>query len=396
VRLVLYTGKGGVGKTTTAAAAAVSAAERGRRTLVASADAAHSLGDVLERRLGPAPIAVAPGLDAVEIDARVETARHWGRIQEYLVSMLLYQGIEEVVAEELAQLPGAEELMTLLAVERHAREGGYDGIVLDCAPSDATLRLTTLPDVTHGMLRVVLPLLRSLSGLAVPVARRLIGLPLPEAGVFADAERLLYRNLAALRRRLVAATTSVRIVVTPERMVIDEARRTYTELALFEVPCDAVVMNRLLPREAGSESFFRDWIPLQDERCREATELFAPLPVLHAPLQDDEITGVERLAAHGQRLFASCEPDAVLCRSPRVRFAREGADYVAVVPLPGAASDALDVTKIEDELIVTTPARRRALKLPRRMASLHLSAARLEGGSLLAHFTRAPAEEVRG
>jgi len=396
VRLVLYTGKGGVGKTTTAAAAAVCAAERGRRTLVASADAAHSLGDVLERRLGPEPVEVAPGLDAVEIDARVETARHWGRIREYLVSMLLHQGVEEVVAEELAQLPGVEELTALLAVERHAREGGYDGIVLDCAPSDSTLRLTSLPEVARGMLRVALPLLRSISGIAVPVARRLVDVPLPEAGVFADAERLLYRNLAALRRRLVAASTSVRIVVTPERMVIDEARRTHTELALFEVPCDAVVMNRLLPREAGSERFFRDWIPLQDERRREAAALFAPLPVLDAPLQEDEVVGLSRLAAHGRRLFDSLEPDAVLCRSPRVRFARDGADYLAVVPLPGAASDALDVTKVDDELVVTTPARRRALKLPRPMVPLHLATARLDAGSLLARFTRASPGEVRG
>ena len=392
MRLVLYTGKGGVGKTTTAAAAAVCASERGCRTLVASADAAHSLGDVLERRLGPEPQEIAPGLDAVEIDARVEVAKHWGRIQDYAVATFVYQGIEAVVAEELAMLPGAEEIVTLLAVERIAESGAYDHVVIDCAPTDGALRLVTLPEVARGMLRVALPVLEAISGVAVPLARRLISVPLPDRDVFREAEELLTRRLAALQRRLTDPRTSARLVLTPERMVIDEARRACTELALFEVPCDAVVLNRMLPPEAGELEFFRDWQRVQAERRREVEELFAPLPVLEAPLQDDEVTGLERLSAHGRRLFADRPPDAVLCESPRVRFERDGDEFVATLPLPGADPAHLDVAKLDEDLVITTPARRRLVRLPRRFAALSLAEARLSGASLVVRFAREGAE----
>jgi arsenite-transporting ATPase len=393
VRLVLYTGKGGVGKTTTPAAAAVCAAERGRRTLVVSADAAHSLGDVLERRLGSEPEEIAPRLSAVEIDARAETSRHWGRIQEYLVSMFLYQGIEAVVAEELALLPGAEEIVTLLAVEQFVDSGDYDLVIVDCAPTDAALRLATLPEVARGMLHVVLPALGALSGIAVPLARRFVSVPLPDAGVFEDAEELVYGRFAALQKRLTDPGTSVRLVLTPERMVIDEARRAHTELSLFEVHCDAVVMNRLLPVEAEEVPFFRSWRRREAERRREVEEVFAPLPVLAAPLQEDEVTGLARLARHGADLFGGCEPDAVLSAGARVRFEREAAGgYCAVVPLPRGGRDGLDVVKIDDDLVISTGGRRRAIRLPRRVAPLALAEARLDEDSLVVHFVRRPAE----
>jgi arsenite-transporting ATPase len=390
VRLVLYTGKGGVGKTTTSAATAVCAAARGRTTLVASADAAHSLGDVFERRLGPEPTSVAPGLDAVEIDARAESARHWGRIREFLVSLLRHQGIEAVVAEELALLPGAEELTTLLAVEEFAASRRYDLVVVDCAPTDAALRLVTLPDIAHRALRLLLPLARAVSGVTVPLAQKLVSIPLPDADVFRDADQLLYQELSSLQKRITSPETSVRLVVTPERMVIEESRRLHTELSLFEIPCDAVVMNRMLPEAAAGERFFDDWVRLQRERRQEVCELFAPLPVLEASLQDDEATGISRLAQHGEQLFGTVEPDAVLSTAPHVRFEREGSSYRAVVPLPNADRNRLDVVKVEDELTITTGARRRSLKLPRRFAPLPLAGARLEGPSLVVRFERPP------
>ena len=395
MRLVLYTGKGGVGKTTTAAATAVCAAERGRRTLLVSADAAHSLGDVVACRLGPRPRELAPRLDAVEIDARVETSRRWGRVREFLVEILQYQGIEAVVAEELALLPGAEEVTTLLAVEEFAGSGAYDLVVVDCAPTDATLRLVTLPDVAHRALRILLPLARAVSGVMVPLARALVSMPLPDSKVFRDADRLLYVELRSLQKRIRAAGTSARIVVTPERMVIEESRRAYTELSLFEVPCDAVVMNRLLPDAAEEEAFFRDWLRLQEERRREVDELFAPLPVLAAPLQDDEVKGIPRLSDHGHRIFETVEPDALLSQAPRVRFERAGADYRVIVPLPRAERARLDVVKIHDELTITTGLRRRSLKLPRRIAPLPVAGAKLEGACLVVRFAREVAPQGR-
>jgi arsenite-transporting ATPase len=391
VRLVLYTGKGGVGKTTTAAATAARAAELGKRTLVASADAAHSLGDVLDRPrgVGPRPIEIAPGLDAIEIDARVEVARYWGHIQEFLTELFRHQGLDGVVAEELALLPGAEEITTLLAVEEFVTSKEYDFVVVDCAPTDATLRLVTLPDVAHKSLRVLLPLFEALSGVAVPVLKKLVDVPLPDRDVFGDADDLLNRQLRRLRERLADRRTSVRLVLTPERMVIDEARRAWTELALFEVGCDAVVLNRMLPPAAAQEEWFQEWARVQHERQREVEELFAPHPVLVAPLREDEVTGHEALARHGRELFAEAEPDALLSDAPRVRFRREGHTYLAELPLPGADAAHLDVAKIADELTVTTGVRRRVVRLPRRFAPLDLTAARLEGALLEVRFERA-------
>jgi arsenite-transporting ATPase len=395
VRLVLYTGKGGVGKTTTAAAAAVVAAERGLRTLVASADVAHSLGDVLGARLGPEPRPLAPRLSALEIDPRVESARHWGRIQRFLERTFRHQGIEAAVAEELAMLPGAEELTTLLAVEQIAASRAYDLLVLDCAPTDAALRLVTLPEVASGMVRLALQLAGAFSGIAVPIAKRVIAAPLPDSEVFAEAQALLYRNLTALRARLSAPTTTVRLVVTPERMVIDEARRAHTELALFEVGCDAVIVNRLLPDAALAEEFFHSFGRMQAERVAEVESWFSPLPVFRAPLQDDEVVGLERLAAHGRALFGAASPDAVLSRAQPVRFARERGAYWVRVPMPGVDPARLDVAMVAGDLVISTPARRRRLSLPRRFAPLELRAARVDNGTLHVRFERDAPGRVR-
>jgi arsenite/tail-anchored protein-transporting ATPase len=383
VRLVFYTGKGGVGKTTTAAATAAVAAARGRRTLILSADAAHSLGDVLGVSLGPEPRQVAPNLHALHVDARAEMERHWGSIRDYLVALFRYEGIEDVVADELALLPGADEVATLLAVEEQAA-ANWDLVVVDCAPTGSTLRLVTLPEVATGTLRLVLRIQRVLASVVTPLAQAVVPVPLPGSEVFRDVDRLLYKRLVAIRERITGGDSSVRIVVTPERMVIDEALRAYTDLALFELPCDAVVMNRLLPEEAAAEDFFESWGRLQEERCAEVEELFAPLPLLRAPLQEDEVVGVPALAAHGAELFGTREPGARLCEAPRLRFERgEGGGYRVELPLPGVRREDLDVAKLDDALLVSTGARRRALPLPRRLGRLVLAGAALQDGLLV-------------
>jgi arsenite-transporting ATPase len=389
MRLVLYTGKGGVGKTTTAAATAAFAASLGRRVLVASADAAHSLGDVFGERLGPEPRTLAPNLGAVEVDARAETERHWGSIRDYLAQLFRYQGIDEVVADELALLPGAEELTTLLAVEAWATGGAYDFVVVDCAPTGAALRLLTLPEMARAGLRLVLHVQRALASVVTPVAQSLVAVPLPGSEVFRDAEHLVYRRLAGLRTLLGDARASVRLVVTPERMVIDEALRARTDLALFELGCDAVVMNRLLPEGAADEAYFRDWGRLQAERLAEVEARFAPLPVLRAPLAPDEVIGVPALARHGEALFGERAPDAVLCRERGLRFVRTKAGVRATLPLPEAHADALDVVKLEGELVITTGEQRRALPLPRHVVPLALARARLRDGTLTLDFAAA-------
>jgi arsenite-transporting ATPase len=392
VRLVLYTGKGGVGKTTTAAATAAFAASLGRRVLVASADAAHSLGDVFGERLGPEPRTLAPHLDAVEVDARAETERHWGSIRDYLAQLFRFQGIEDVVADELALLPGAEELTTLLAVEAYATGGAYDFVIVDCAPTGAALRLLTVPEMARAGLRLVLRVQRALASVVTPVAQSLVAVPLPGSDVFRDAEQLIFRRLAGLRTLLGDKRASVRLVVTPERMVIDEALRARTDLALFELGCDAVVMNRLLPDGAAHEAHFRDWGRLQAERLAEVEARFAPLPVLTAKLAPDEVIGVPALARHGEALFAGYAPDAVLCLERGLRFVRTKAGVRATLPLPEARAEDLDVVKLEGELVIATGGQRRSLPLPRHVVPLALARARLSAGTLTVDF--APPEAV--
>jgi arsenite-transporting ATPase len=394
MRVVLYTGKGGVGKTTTAAATAACAAARGRRVLVLSADPAHSLGDVLGERLGPEPSRVATAavrgrplvLDACEIDARTEMERHWGAVRDWLVAIFRYQGIEDTVAEELALLPGAEELSALLAVEAHAQGGAYDLVVVDCAPTGATLRLLALPELARSAFRVVLRLQQALASVVTPLARGLLALPLPDAAVFRDADALFYKRLRDLRKLVTGPRTSVRLVVTPERMVIDEALRAHTDLALFEVPCDAVVMNRVLPEDATREAFFRDWSRVQAERLEEVEARFAPLPVLRAPLREDEVIGAAGLARHGAELFGRRDPGAVLQAGPRLRFVRDADGLRLELPLPHAEPRGLEVSKHEDELWIGTGAQRRAVKLPRPLARASLATARLAGGTLVVRF----------
>lgn len=386
MRLVLYTGKGGVGKTTTAAASALQSAAQGKRTLLISADSSHSLSDVLAQKVGPKPIAIVDNLQAVEIDARVEMGRHWGKISEFLVALFRHQGIEGVVAEELALLPGAEELTTLLAVDEFAVSGEFDFAVVDCAPTDTTLRLLTLPDVAHSSLRLLLKIQRALAGVMTPLARSVVSVPLPSADVFGEAEELLYAKLGVLRARIVDPQTSVRLVVTTERMVIEEARRAFTDLCLFGLRCDAVVVNRLLPEVATREAFFREWGEVQQERLAEITEIFAPLRVLEANLGEEEIIGPQSLLALGQELFSDCLPDDVLSNAQGIGFHSQGGRYSVSIPLPGATLDGVDITKVDGELLVRTRSVSRALKLPRRMAALEVSEAHLREGVLSVYF----------
>ncbi len=386
MRLVLYTGKGGVGKTTTAAATALCAAERGRRTLIVSADAAHSLADVLSEPIGPEPLTITENLDAVEIDVRSEIGRHWGSIRDFLVELFRHQGIDDVVAEELALLPGVEELTTLLGVEELIERGGYEFVVVDCAPTDTTLRLLTLPEVAHQALRVLLKVQRGIATVMTPIAQGLVPFPLPDAAVFEDAEALIYEKLRPLARRVKAGSTSVRLVVTPEQMTIAEAQRAYTDLGLFDLQCDAVVMNRLLPETATSEPFFNEWGVVQAERIAAVERDFSPLAVLRSELREDEARGVTELLEHGRVLFSDCEPDALLSDPPRVQYFRDKGHYCVTIPLPGATREELNLSKVDDVLLVRAGAQRRSLALPRRMASLELEGASLAGGELHVRF----------
>src|ERR687893_333703 len=298
-RTILYTGKGGVGKTSVAAATARRCAAAGLRTVVLSTDPAHSLSDVLEAELGPNPTPVGPGpagdlLFGQEVQAQEEMERNWEAVQDWLGELLSERGVDRISAEELTVPPGMDELFSLLQIKRHHETGDFDAIVVDCAPTGETLRLLSFPDVAKWWLEKVFPWERRLVTAAGPIARSMFDVPLPGSEVFDDVERLV-RNLVAmnviLRDR---ARTSIRLVVNPDRMVVKEAMRTFTYLNLYGYLTDAVVVNRVLPEEAG-EGYFAAWRDVQREHMELVRSAFAPVPILTAPWLQHEVVGPEML-----------------------------------------------------------------------------------------------------
>src|SRR5687767_6262246 len=265
MRIVLFTGKGGVGKTTVACATALKVAASGSKTLIMSTDPAHSVADAFATSIGPDPVEVAPNLWAEQIDPQQRLQEHWREIQKHAMAVLEWTGIGEIEAEELSVIPGLDELFSIADVKRHHDEGPYDTLIVDCAPTGETLRLLSLPDIIQWYMEKIFPIERRVMGALRPVAKRMTNLPLPDDKVY-DAVRRFYDRLDGVRRVLTdSSTTSVRLVVNPERMVIAEAQRTFTYLNLFGYRVDAIVANRLLPEEV-SDPYFDRWKELQADR----------------------------------------------------------------------------------------------------------------------------------
>src|SRR3954471_6973650 len=309
-RTILYTGKGGVGKTSVAAATARRCAASGLRTLVLSTDPAHSLADVLGVPLGGEPTRVGELLDGQQVQAQVELERNWAAVQDWLGEMLVERGVDRISAEELTVPPGMDELFSLLAIRRQSDAGGYDVIVVDCAPTGETLRLLSFPDVARWWIEKIFPQQSRILDAARPFARAVLDVELPGEKVLVEVERLV-RNLVAMNELLRDNTrVSLRLVMNPDRMVVDEARRTFTYLNLYGFLTDAVVVNRVFPAEVGD--YFGAWRTRQQDQLREIEAAFAPVPLLCAPYFAEEVVGPEMLDRLGASLFEEREPHALL------------------------------------------------------------------------------------
>jgi arsenite-transporting ATPase len=382
LRTILYTGKGGVGKTSVAAATALKAARDGKRVLVMSTDPAHSLSDAFDENVGPEPREMADGLWAQEADQGTMIQDHWAEIHGYVTSLFEWQGSEGLAAEELAILPGMDELFGLLAVREHHREGRYDALILDAAPTGETLKLLSLPDQASWYVEKIFPLQRRVAKMVRPFARRARDLPpLPEDSVFGAAQRL-YGALTEVEEILTdRESASVRLVVNAEKMVVAEARRAYTYLNLYDYGVDAVVVNRLLPEEV-SDPYFAAWRESQALHLRSIEDSFSPIPLLKSRLFDREMYGMEALAALAEDAFEGVDPLAVLFRGATHRIERNGAGYEVVFNLPLARKGAVDLTKKGAELFVRVGGYRRNVLLPDSIAALSAVGASIEGGEL--------------
>ena len=374
VRLVLYSGKGGVGKTSLSAATAIRAAKLGHRTLVVSTDSAHSLADALDRKVGPEPTAILPGLDAVEVDVNQELSSHWGTIHEYLTRFMTFRGVDETVAEEIAILPGMEELFSLVRVKAWSDSRRWDFIVIDCAPTGDTVRMLAVPEVLGFYFSRIFPIQRTVVRTVRPVAQRMTDMPIPSDDVFGAIKRV-YDQIEGMGPLLQdPKRSSIRIVLNPERMVINESQRLYTYLSLFGFPVDAVVANRVLPEEARSKYFDR-WLSIQKGHLATARTNFDPLPFFEAPLFDREMVGTEMLDQFGKRVFGKTDPAAVLHRDKPVEVKKEGRIYALYMRLPFAEKDRIQVFSRGDELVVQVDNQRRHLVLPRTLAGRSVASA---------------------
>ena len=386
MRVLLFTGKGGVGKTTTAAATAVLAASRGLKTLVLSTDPAHSLADAFDLPLGPEPSLVEDGLMAMQVDAQGAFERSWRDVQDYLRGVLERVGVDALQADELTVLPGAEEVLALLELRRQATSGRYDLLVVDCAPTGETLRLLALPEALRWYFDKVFPAQRRALKAVRPLLARVA--TVPEDGVF-EAVTRLHAELTDVRDLLTAPTTSVRLVLTPEAVVVAEARRTLTSLALYGYRVDGLVANRVLP--AGSlDPWVTGWVTAQAVQLARVEADVAPLPVLFSPYAAAEPVGPDALLAFANALYGDADPTEVVQGTELLVVERDADGFLLCLALPLAQLSEVDLARSGDELVVTVGGHRRLLALPSALRRCEVVGARLVDGRLVVRFEPDP------
>jgi arsenite-transporting ATPase len=387
-RTILYTGKGGVGKTSVAAATARRCAAAGLRTVIVSTDPAHSLSDSLDAELGGTPIACGDNLWGQEVQAQDEMEHHWEAVQDWMGEMLAEQGIDQITADELTVPPGMDELFSLLQIKSHHESGEFDAIVVDCAPTGETLRLLSFPDVASWWLEKVFPIERRLMAAARPFARTLLDVNLPTGRVFDDVERLV-SNLVSMNTILRdSATTSVRLVMNPDRMVIREAMRTYTYLNLYGYLTDAVVVNRVFPEEAG-DGYFAGWRAHQQEQMQLVRSAFAPVPILTAPYMQEEVIGPAMLDRLGDEIFDDgSDPAALLHDDIAQELVSNNGTATLRLAVPFVEKADIDLKKIGLDVVVRVGGQKRTIILPATMASYRPRSAQFEDGALSVRFEK--------
>ncbi|MEM6425929.1 MAG: TRC40/GET3/ArsA family transport-energizing ATPase [Cyanobacteria bacterium P01_H01_bin.119] len=391
MRVILMTGKGGVGKTSVAAATGLRCAELGYKTLVLSTDPAHSLADSFDQELSHEPHQVKPNLWGAELDALMELEGNWGAVKRYITQVLQARGLDGVEAEELAILPGMDEIFSLVRMKRHHDEGEFDVLIIDSAPTGTALRLLSLPEVAGWYMRRFYKPLQSVSAVLRPIVeplfRPVAGFSLPNKEVM-DAPYEFYEQLEALEKVLTdPAKTSVRLVTNPERMVIKESLRAHAYLSLYNVGTDLVVANRIIP-DAVADPFFQRWKENQQQYRQEIHENFHPLPVKEVPLYSEEMCGLKALERLKETLYGEEDPAQVYYKETTLRVIQHDDQYSLEVYLPGIPKDKVELSKTADELNIRIGNHRRNLVLPQALAALNPAGAKMEDSYLKVRFAQ--------
>lgn len=392
MRVILMTGKGGVGKTSVAAATGLRCAELGYKTLVLSTDPAHSLADSFDMDLGHEPQQVRPNLWGAELDALMELESNWGAVKRYITQVLQARGLEGVEAEELAILPGMDEIFSLVRMKRHYDDGDFDVLIIDSAPTGTALRLLSIPEVAGWYMRRLYKPFQAVSvalrPLVEPLFRPIAGFSLPDKEIM-DAPYEFYEQIEALEKVLTdPSITSVRLVTNPEKMVIKESLRAHAYLSLYNVGTDLVIANRIIP-DSVSDPFFERWKASQQQYRQEIHENFQPLPIKEVPLYSEEMCGLEALERLKETLYAGEDPSQVYYKETTMRVVQENGHYSLELYLPGIPKDKIELSKTSDELNVRIGNHRRNLVLPQALAALQPSGARMEEDYLKIRFATA-------
>ena len=392
MRVILMTGKGGVGKTSMAAATGLRCAELGYKTLVLSTDPAHSLADSFDQEMGHEPQQVRSHLWGAELDALKELEGNWGAVKRYISEVLQARGLEGVQAEELAILPGMDEIFGLVRMKRHYDEGNFDVLIIDSAPTGTALRLLSIPEVGGWYMRRFYKPLQGISTalrpVVEPIFKPIAGFSLPNQEVM-DAPYDFYQEIEGLEQILTDNNqTSVRLVTNPEKMVIKESSRAHAYLSLYNVATDLVVANRIIPEEV-SDPFFQPWKENQRVYRQEIQENFHPLPIKEVPLYSEEMCGLEALERLKETLYAEEDPTRVYYNEETIKVIQNNDEYSLELYLPGIEKDKIQLNQTGDELNIRIGNHRRNLVLPQALAALQSSGAKMEGDYLKIRFSEA-------
>ncbi|MBN1758709.1 MAG: ArsA family ATPase [Chitinispirillaceae bacterium] len=385
MRIILYTGKGGVGKTSIAAATALKIARSGKKTLIVSTDAAHSLGDSLDIKLSPEPVEIETNLWAQEIDSAHEVEQGWGKIQEYLTTLFTSKTIKNITTEELTIFPGMEDLASLLRILRYYKEKTFEVIIIDCAPTGETLALLSFPEMLRWWMDKLFPFKRKMLKVVRPVIQPVLGIPMPHDSVMAEIEHV-YEQLDEMKTIFSdREVTSIRIVVNPEKMVIKEAQRSFTYLNIYDFNIDAVIINRVIP-DGVSDEYFSVWKEIQKKYRQTIEESFSPLPFFNAPLFEREIVGCAMLERLGNELFPETDPAAVMHNTRLQQVEKQGDEYVFSITMPFVEKQDLSLNQKGDEVIVRTGNVKRTITLPRTLVNSTILGAKFENEQLRIRF----------
>ena len=389
MRLIIYTGKGGVGKTSTSAATAYRLSELGYRTLLMSTDSAHSLGDSLDMEVGTSITNIAKNLDVLEIDIIHEMRTRWNKIQEYVAAFMLSQGMGEISAEEMAILPGMEMISALFYVNQFNREGTYDIIVMDTAPTGETLRLMSFPDVTNWYLDKGFGLLKKLLGIARVTVGKLMDMPLPSNEVL-DSVEDIKRNMEDVKRILEnPRITTVRLVLNPERMVIKETMRAYTYLSLYNKNVEALVVNRVLPEEVREDSYFTDKFAEQEMYMKSIHEAFDPMRIMQCHMMSTELRGLEKLSLMADEIYGDGDPSEIYSDDSPMKFVTEGKENTIQMRMPFVDGKDVELFRIDaNTVMVHVGSQKRNIQLPDALVSSEILGAGFKDDKLVIRFKR--------